>query len=237
MKERLIFALDVDNFAQAQKWVRMLHAEVGMFKVGKQLFTRCGPEVVQMVRDEGGEVFLDLKYHDIPNTVAKAGIEAARLGVKMFNVHTLGGAAMMQRTVEEVKTAAAGEGFALPVILGVTILTSSSDAELLAVGISKPVAEMVPLLATLAKQSGMDGVVASAQEMSLIRAACGDEFIVVTPGVRPATAAKDDQCRVVTPGQAVAAGSDYLVVGRPIAQAVDPILAAREIVAQMEAGV
>jgi orotidine-5'-phosphate decarboxylase len=236
MKKQLIFALDVDNFSAARTWVRLLHNDVGMFKVGKQLFTRCGPEVVQMVRDEGGEVFLDLKYHDIPNTVAKAGIEAARLGVKMFNVHTLGGAAMMRNTVAEVKAAAHLEGFALPIMLGVTILTSSSDEDLIQVGITKPVTEMVPLLARLAMSSGLNGVVASAMELPLIRAACGADFVVVTPGVRPATAAKDDQCRIMTPEQAMAAGSDYLVVGRPISQAGDPVQAAREIVAQMGVG-
>lgn len=237
MKERLIFALDVDSLDQARQWVRQLRDDVGMFKVGKQLFTCCGPGVVQMVRDEGGEVFLDLKYHDIPNTVAKAGVEAGRLGVKMFNVHTLGGATMMQRTVEEIEAAAQSEGFNLPIILGVTILTSSSDADLRMVGIEKPVTQMVPLLAALAKQSGLDGVVASAQEVPLVRAACGADFITVTPGVRPSSAAKDDQNRVMTPQQAIAAGSDYLVVGRPISQAADPALAAREIVTQMELGV
>jgi len=198
MKDRLIFALDVDSFEQARDWVRLLHRDVGMFKVGKQLFTRCGPDVVQMVRDEGGEVFLDLKYHDIPNTVAKAGVEAARLGVKMFNVHALGGATMMERTVTELKQVAA-----------VTILTSSSDADLKALGIAKPVSEMVPLLASLAQRSGLDGVVASAQEMPLIRAVCGDDFVVVTPGVRPASAAKDDQCRIMTPEHAIWSGANY----------------------------
>ena len=236
MKERLIFALDVDSFAQARRWVSLLHNDVGMFKVGKQLFTNCGPAVVQMVRDEGGEVFLDLKYHDIPNTVAKAGIEAARLGVKMFNVHTLGGAAMMSKMVEEVTAAARVEGFPLPIMLGVTILTSSSESDLRDVGILKPVAEMVPLLAHLAQDSGLNGVVASAQELALIRDVCGASFVVVTPGVRPASAQQDDQQRVMTPAQAIAAGSDYLVVGRPISKATDPVAAAQDIVAQMLSG-
>ncbi|OEU74645.1 MAG: orotidine 5'-phosphate decarboxylase [Desulfuromonadales bacterium C00003068] len=237
MKERLIFALDVDSFEQAQSWVRLLHDEVGMFKVGKQLFTRCGPSVVQMIRDEGGEVFLDLKYHDIPNTVAKASIEAARMGVKMFNVHALGGRTMMKCMVDEVVHASQLEGFDLPIMLGVTILTSSSESDLHEVGILKPVVEMVPLLAALAQKSGLNGVVASAQELALIRAACGNDFVVVTPGVRPATASQDDQQRVMTPVEAIRAGSNYLVVGRPISKAADPAAAAREIVAQMSQGV
>lgn len=237
MKERLIFALDVDSFEQARSWVRLLHDEVGMFKVGKQLFTRCGPPVVQMIRDEGGEVFLDLKYHDIPNTVAKASIEAARMGVKMFNVHALGGRTMMKCMVDEVVRASQVEGFDLPIMLGVTILTSSSESDLQDVGILKPVVEMVPLLADLAQKSGLSGVVASAQELALIRAACGDDFVVVTPGVRPATASQDDQQRVMTPAEAIRAGSNYLVVGRPISKAVDPAAAAREIVAEMSQGV
>ncbi|MBW2186365.1 MAG: orotidine-5'-phosphate decarboxylase [Deltaproteobacteria bacterium] len=237
MKERLIFALDVDSFEQAQSWVRLLHDEVGMFKVGKQLFTRCGPSVVQMIRDEGGEVFLDLKYHDIPNTVAKASIEAARMGVKMFNVHALGGRTMMKCMVDEVVHASRLEGFDLPIMLGVTILTSSSESDLHEVGILKPVVEMVPLLAALAQKSGLSGVVASAQELALIRAACGNDFVVVTPGVRPATASQDDQQRVMTPVEAIRAGSNYLVVGRPISKAADPAAAAREIVAQMSQGV
>lgn len=237
MKERLIFALDVDSFEQAQRWVCLLHDEIGMFKVGKQLFTRCGPSVVQMIRDEGGEVFLDLKYHDIPNTVAKASIEAARMGVKMFNVHALGGRAMMQCMVDEVVQASRVEGFDLPIMLGVTILTSSTESDLRDVGILKPVAEMVPLLASLAQKAGLSGVVASAQELDLIRAACGDDFVVVTPGVRPNTTSQDDQQRVMTPAEAIRAGSDYLVVGRPISKAVDPVAAAREIVVQMSQGV
>ncbi|MCD6525485.1 MAG: orotidine-5'-phosphate decarboxylase [Desulfuromonas sp.] len=233
MKERLIFALDVDSFDEARHWVELLSAEVGMFKVGKQLFTRCGPQVVQMIREQGGGVFLDLKYHDIPNTVAKACVEAARLGVQMFNVHALGGATMMRTMVEEVRAAAEAEGFEVPIMLAVTILTSSSESDLRAVGIDRPVVEMVPLLARLSQQSGLSGVVASAQELPLIRQACGDDFIVVTPGVRPANAALDDQQRVMTPAKAIAVGADFLVVGRPISRAEDPVAVARAIVAEM----
>ncbi len=237
MKDRLIFALDVDSYDEARQWVRILADEVGIFKVGKQLFTRCGPQVVDMIRQAGGGVFLDLKYHDIPNTVAKAGIEAARMGVQMFNVHALGGGKMMRTMIDEVKDVAVKEGLPVPITLAVTILTSSSEDDLRQVGIDLPVTQMVPRLAALAQTSGLHGVVASAQELPLIRQACGEDFIVVTPGVRPATASRDDQQRVMTPGEAIAAGSDYLVVGRPISKADDPVLAARSIVAEMaEAG-
>ena len=232
-KERLIFALDVDSFDEAEKWVKLLHHEVGVFKIGKQLFTRCGPEIIRMVEAEGGEVFLDLKYHDIPNTVAMAGVEACRLGVRMFNVHALGGREMMTRTVEAVDAICPRGEKGRPLLLAVTILTSSTEEILKEVGIEKPVSEMVPRLARLAQEAGMDGVVASAQEVGLIREACGDDFVVVTPGVRPATASLDDQKRVMTPGDAIASGANYLVVGRPISAADDPVAAADAILEEM----
>lgn len=234
MKDRLIFALDVDTFEAAARWVEELRYEVGMFKVGKQLFTRCGPAVVEMVHAAGAQVFLDLKYHDIPNTVAAAAVEAARLGVKMFNVHALGGANMMATMQERLCAVAQNEGLAIPITLGVTVLTSSSAEDLHAVGIEYPVDEMVTRLAILVKKSGLNGVVASAREAGLIRAACGEDFIVVTPGVRPASAAVHDQQRVVTPAAAITAGADYIVVGRPISAAEDPVAAARAIVTEME---
>lgn len=232
-RKKLIFALDFDAFAEAEKWVRLLCGQVGVFKVGKQLFTRCGPDVVRMVRAEGGEVFLDLKYHDIPNTVAMAGVEACRLGVRMFNVHALGGREMMAKTVAEVDARYARGSKERPLLLAVTILTSSSEETLREVGIERPVREMVPRLARLAQEAGMDGVVASPQEVGLIRAACGADFAIVTPGVRPASAALDDQKRVMTPGEAIAAGADYLVIGRPISAAADPAAAADRIVEEM----
>ena len=172
-RKRLIFALDVDSFEKAQSWVEQLHEQVGLFKVGKQLFTRCGPRVVEMIRERGADVFLDLKYHDIPNTVAKAGIEACRMGVAMFNVHALGGFEMMQQTITEVDAWCRENGRVRPLMLAVTILTSSTEATLRGVGIDRPVAEMVPLLAKLAKDAGFDGVVASPQEVGLIRQVCG----------------------------------------------------------------
>ncbi len=233
-RERLIFALDVDDFSTAEKWVETLQGNVGLFKVGKQLFTRCGPEVVKMVQDHGGEVFLDLKYHDIPNTVAKAAVEACKLGVKIFNVHALGGAEMMRKTVQEVDAYCAVAGVDRPMMLAVTILTSATEETLREIGIDRSVAEMVPRLAKLAQDAGFDGVVASPKEVTLIRAACGDDFAIVTPGVRPTFAALDDQKRVTTPAEAIAAGATALVIGRPISAASDPLDAAGKILREIE---
>ena len=232
-QRRLIFALDVDSFEEARGWVGRLQGQVGAFKVGKQLFTRCGPDVVRMIQDQGVDVFLDLKCHDIPNTVAIAGLEALRLGVWMFNVHALGGAEMMARLVAEVDKFCPRGTRGRPLLIAVTILTSSTDATLQAIGIDRPVTELVPRLARLAQQAGMDGVVASPQEVGLIRQACGRDFAIVTPGVRPAEASVDDQKRVMTPGEALRAGADYLVIGRPISAASDPAAAAAAILAEM----
>ena len=235
VRKRLIFALDVDSFEDAERWVKLLHGSVGVFKVGKQLFTRCGPDVVRMIRAEGGEVFLDLKYHDIPNTVAMAGVEAARLGVKIFNVHALGGREMMEAAAGALDKQFPRGSEERPLLLAVTILTSSTEETLRGVGIERTVAEMVPRLARLAKESGLDGVVASPREVELIREACGDDFAVITPGVRPAEASLDDQKRVMTPAEAIRAGADYLVIGRPISAAPDPVEAAEGILREMSA--
>ena len=232
-RERLIFALDVDEFEEAERWVKLLRAKVGVFKVGKQLFTRCGPEVVRMIRGEGGEVFLDLKYHDIPNTVAMAGVEASRLGVRMFNLHALGGRQMMERTVAELDRRWPKGSPERPLLLAVTVLTSATGETLREVGIDRSVEELVPQLARLAQQAGLDGVVASPKEVGLIRAACGKDFAVVTPGVRPSFAALDDQKRVTTPAEAIAAGADFLVIGRPISAAPDPVEAADKILEEI----
>jgi orotidine-5'-phosphate decarboxylase len=233
-KQRLIFALDVDNLEDARSWVDQLQGQVGVFKIGKQLFTRCGPEVVRLVQERGGEVFLDLKYHDIPNTVAMAGLEALRLGVRMFNVHALGGFEMMAKLVAAIDKVCPRGNPDRPILLAVTILTSSTEETLRRVGIDRPVSVMVPKLARLAKDAGMDGVVASPQEVGLIRGVCGDDFLVVTPGVRPAFASQDDQQRITTPADALRSGADYLVIGRPISAAADPALAADMILQEMQ---
>ena len=233
-RQRLIFALDVDNLEAARKWVEQLNEQVGVFKVGKQLFTKCGPEIVRLIQEGGGEVFLDLKYHDIPNTVAMAGLEALRLGVKMFNVHALGGFEMMSKLVTEIDKVCPRGNPDRPILLAVTILTSSTEETLRGVGIDRPVEVMVPKLARLARDAGMDGVVASPKEVGLIRESCGEDFLIVTPGVRPTFASQDDQKRVTTPGEAIRSGADYLVIGRPISAAADPVAAASLILDEMQ---
>src|SRR5262245_44546388 len=235
MRERLIVALDVDSLDQAQDLVRRLASEVGMFKIGKQLFTHAGPQAVRLIQDLGGEIFLDLKFHDIPNTVAKAAIEATRLGVKMFNVHASGSLEMMLTTVKEVERVCRQEKRRRPIMLAVTVLTSLNQDDLKRLGVELKVADQVVRLALLTKEAGMDGVVASPQEVADIREACGRRFVIVTPGIRPANGARNDQQRVMTPAEAVRAGVDYIVVGRPILEAKDPVAAVRAIVGEMEA--
>src|SRR5512132_2376265 len=236
MRERLIVALDVDTLEHATELVRLLADDVGMFKVGKQLFTHAGPQAVRLIQELGGEVFLDLKFHDIPTTVAKAAIEATRLGVKMFNVHASGSLEMMQSTVKEVRRVCRQEKLRRPIMLAVTVLTSLNQDDLKRVGVEHQVADQVVRLALLTKEAGMDGVVASPHEVADIREACGRRFVIVTPGIRPAEANRNDQLRVMTPVEAARAGVDYIVVGRPIVEAKDPVAAAREIVAEMESG-
>lgn len=233
--KKIIFALDVHNLNEIDKWAETLSEKVGMFKVGKELFTSCGPAAVKAVQRHGGQVFLDLKYHDIPNTVARAMCEAANLGVQLTNLHALGGAEMMETAVNAVHKEF--NNAERPKLLAVTILTSSTAETLHQVGIEHSVQDMVLRLALLAKASGMDGVVASPHEIKLIREACGPDFMIVTPGVRPLFAAVDDQKRIMTPAEAVLAGADYLVIGRPIAKAADPALAVAQISAEISGGV
>jgi orotidine-5'-phosphate decarboxylase len=236
IRHRLVFALDLDSARDAERLVRLLVNDVGVFKVGKQLFLRAGPSVVRMIQRHGGEVFLDLKFHDIPHTVAKAGIEAARLGVRFFDLHASGSYEMMHRTQAEVTRACRREALRRPKILAVTVLTSLGRTDLLRVGVVGEVDSQVTRLGRLARQAGMDGVVASPLEIARIRRSCGRRFLIVTPGVRPLDAEIDDQKRVMTPAEAMRAGADYLVVGRPIADAREPLAAARAIVAEMAHG-
>jgi orotidine-5'-phosphate decarboxylase len=236
MRERLIVALDVDTLEQATDLVRQLAGEVGMFKIGKQLFTHAGPQAVRQIQELGGEIFLDLKFHDIPNTVAKAAIEATRLGVKMFNVHASGSLEMMQMTVKEVRRVCRQQKLRKPIMLAVTVLTSLNQDDLERVGVERKVADQVVRLALLTREAGMDGVVASPHEVADIREACGRRFVIVTPGIRPSDGNRNDQQRVMTPQDAIRGGVDYIVVGRPIIEAKDPVSAARAIVADMQLG-
>jgi orotidine-5'-phosphate decarboxylase len=226
-QDRLIVALDVPTVEEARGLVDRLAGKVGLFKVGSQLFTAGGPGFVRDLVARGEKVFLDLKYHDIPNTVASAVSEACQLGVALLDVHALGGRAMMQ--------AAAG---ALPAmgtrLLAITLLTSHDDESLGEIGLGGALPDSVRRLAVLARDAGLDGVVASPHEVSLIREACGEGFLIVTPGIRPAGARAGDQARATTPAAALRAGADYLVVGRPILEAPDPVAAVRAIVDEME---
>jgi len=236
LRERLIVALDLDDLEKVKELIRLLAGEVGMFKVGKQLFTHAGPSVVKLIQESGGEVFLDLKFHDIPSTVAKAAVEAARLGAKMFNVHASGSLEMMRRTAKDVQRVCRQETLRRPIMLAVTVLTSLDKSDLKRVGISGGIADQVVRLAVLAEEAGMDGVVASPREVAQIRSACGRRFIIVSPGIRPQGGRRDDQKRVVTPAEAIRLGVDYIVVGRPITEVRDPLTAVREITSDMERG-
>jgi orotidine-5'-phosphate decarboxylase len=238
-KNKLIVALDVETGREALNLFHALKEVAGLFKVGSQLFTAEGPGLVREIVREGGSIFLDLKFHDIPNTVASAGVEAARLGVSIFDVHACGGQEMMRRTADAVAETAEREGIPRPIIIGITVLTSSDDSTLAETGFSSGTTDQVARLARLAHAAGLDGVVASPNEVRLIRETIEPKnFVVVAPGVRPAVAAnsvvpKDDQRRVMTPAEAVRAGADYLVVGRPILKATDPAEAARQIAEEM----
>jgi len=234
MRERLIVALDVGDLGEVKELVKLLASEVGMFKVGKQLFTHAGPQAVRLIQEIGGEVFLDLKFHDIPNTVAKAAVEATRLGVKMFNVHASGSLEMMRATAKEARRVCHQQNLRKPIMLAVTVLTSLNQDDLKRVGVDGRVADQVVRLALLTKEAGMDGVVASPHEVADIRSACGRRFVIVTPGIRPRDAGRNDQQRVMTPADAIQASVDYIVVGRPILAAKDPVAAARKIIAEMQ---
>jgi len=228
-KERIILALDVEHFHEAQELVERFREHVGMFKVGKQLFTHCGPKNIDFLKSRDAKVFLDLKYHDIPNTVSKAAIEAARLGVDMFNVHASGGFTMMAHTREAIREEAERHGTRQPTIIAVTVLTSIDSTELARMGIELSPRELTRRLALLTKEAGLDGVVASGQELELIRELCGKEFIIVTPGVR-ITETKDDQKRTSGPAEAILKGATYLVLGRTVLAATNP----QETLAQVE---
>lgn len=228
-KNPLIYALDADGLGEAKEWVERLSPVVGVFKIGFQLFLREGPGVVETIREMGAEVFLDLKFHDIPYTVHKAACEAAKMGVFMFNVHASGGEAMMKAAAKGARDEARALGINPPLVLGVTILTSMDAGEVGKVGFRMGPENQVIRLARLAKKSGLGGVVASPREAKRIRKEAGKNFTIVCPGIRPRGSKKADQARVATPAGAIAAGADYIVVGRPIREAKDPARAAQAI--------
>ena len=215
---KVIVALDFPDADSALEFSRKLTPEHCRLKVGKELFTSAGPDLVARLTDAGFDVFLDLKYHDIPNTVKAACAAAARLGVWMLNVHALGGEAMMQAAREGIEAAARR-----PFLLAVTVLTSMSQSDLSRLGIEQPLPQLVEKLAGLSAECGLDGVVCSAREAAALRQLLGDGALLVTPGIRPRWAASDDQQRIVTPEQALADGASYLVIGRPVTRHANPL--------------
>ncbi len=233
-QDRVLVALDTPDLARAKSLATALSGLVGGLKIGKEFFTAHGP---QGVREVAGDLplFLDLKFHDIPNTVASALRAAVDLKPLIVNVHASGGEAMMAAAADAVDEAAAGRGVPRPQLIGVTVLTSLDDADLEAVGQRGPASEQVLRLARLARASGLDGVVCSPREIAMLREALGPDFLLVVPGIRPDWAAKGDQKRVTTPAEALAAGADYLVIGRPITGAEDPATAARRIAEELAA--
>ncbi|MBI3013540.1 MAG: orotidine-5'-phosphate decarboxylase [Candidatus Tectomicrobia bacterium] len=238
LKDRLVFALDVDDLEEARQWIDALRGEVGTFKVGLQLFTRIGPEGVRGLMNSDLQIFLDLKLHDIPHTVAQASRGIAALGARMFTVHTLGGTDMLAACAEAIAEEAGRLGLPRPLILGVTLLTSLDEAAARALGFNRKIRDQTLRLAALARQAGLDGVVASSQEVESIKKACGSEFLAVVPGIRPTEAGEkaDDQKRTGTPLEAVERGADFLVVGRPLRQSSHPAQTAREIVEEIRRG-
>ncbi len=229
----IIAALDVPSPEEALALVEKLHAHVGAFKIGKELFTIAGPEIVRAVRKTGASVFLDLKFHDIPNTVAKAVASAVKLDVQMLTIHTCGGAAMMKAAEKSAQETAKSLGTEPPLVLGVTVLTSMDANELALTGVDISPAKQVERLARLAADSGLRGLVCSPLEITALRSFLPSEMNLVTPGIRKATDASDDQKRTLSPKEAVTAGASWIVVGRPIYKAEDPVAAAREILASL----
>jgi len=233
--DRLLVALDVDSADRALAIAEQVRGLAGGLKVGSRLFTMTGPDLVRRLVDSGARVFLDLKFHDIPNTVAQAVDAAVRTGAWMIDVHASGGAPMMEAAARAASAAAGGTGVPRPLIIGITVLTSMDQETLTQTGVTRPLVDHVLALARMAQSAGLDGVVASPQETTAIRRACGSDFAIVTPGIRGASAGqeKNDQSRTMGPAEAVKAGATYIVVGRPIIAAPDPRAAAQAIIDEL----
>lgn len=232
--EKLIVALDVETLKKAEALVEQLKPEVSIFKIGSILFTRYGPEVVKMVQKKGGKVFLDLKYHDIPHTVSKAVEQACGLEVFALTLHTLGGFTMLKEAVKSAHKIGTPVRRNLdvggrPFLWGVTVLTSLKEGDLFELGMNREIGKEVKRLAKMAKNAGLDGVVASAREAPIVRRTCGKDFQIVVPGIRPPGYSSDEHKRAVTPKEAIEAGANYIVVGRPIIQAKDPLAVVNQI--------
>ncbi len=231
--EKIIVALDVNNLEEVERLVDQLRPVVKIFKIGSELFTSCGIQAIDVVRRKGCKVFLDLKFHDIPNTVMKAARAAAKQNIHMLTVHAMGGLAMMKKAVEVTREEARRLQTTPPLILGVTILTSLDKEDIQAVGIAGKVDDEVLRLVKLCEKAGLDGVIASAKEVPKIRKAVKEDFLIVTPGIRPSWSQKKDQKRVATPKEAIDMGADYLVIGRPITAEDDPQDAAKRIIEEI----
>ncbi|MGD2278982.1 MAG: orotidine-5'-phosphate decarboxylase [Candidatus Omnitrophota bacterium] len=233
-RERLIVALDAHSYERSAELVDILSPEVDIFKVGIAPFTGYGSRILEKLEKEGKKVFLDLKVHDIPNTVENTAYIAAAKGVFMLNFHCLGGVPMLEAAVRGAKEGSKDTGKEAPILLGVTVLTSMGEEDLKAIGLGGSVGDKVLGLARLAAAAGLDGVVASAREAEAIKKTLGKDFVIVVPGIRPEWAARGDQKRTGTPGEAIAKGADYIVVGRPVIGADDPLEAAKKIIEEME---
>ncbi|MBN2298504.1 MAG: orotidine-5'-phosphate decarboxylase [Deltaproteobacteria bacterium] len=233
-KDRIIFALDVGTVQEAHKWVRLLGERVGWFKVGLELFSSAGPAVVELIKANGMKCFLDLKFHDIPNTVYGAVRSAVKMKADMMTIHISGGAGMIQAALKGAREGALSCGISVPKIIGVSMLTSLNQDDLGDIGIQVPVKEHVLNLITLARENRIDGIVCSPADLEFVRPNIPDHITVITPGIRPDWAAKGDQKRIATPKAAISSGADLLVIGRPISQAENPVEAVERIVREIE---
>jgi orotidine-5'-phosphate decarboxylase len=236
-RDRLFLALDVGSYPQAEEIVAQLRDYVGGFKVGSQLFTRVGPKILRLIKKAGKPIFLDLKYHDIPATVARAAEEALRHGVSIFNIHILGGYEMMWACVAACDKLSKEKSLPKPLILGVTLLTSLSETDLRDLGIQRQIKTQVLSLARIAQKAGLDGVIASPQEVRTLRQAFGKNFTILCPGVRPGGSSKHDHQRIATPKEAIADGADYIVVGRPILEAPDRAFVCKRLIQEIKEAV